>query len=118
MGAAQFQLSMGVASTACAAARFAASRSPAPSAFAMKARKPTASAEVVEFRSQLMVVVEPTAAVACVPSAPTIAVSMYCTAVFISCSSMVGHARPRITPIRLRSRLCICLCCMESLLCA
>ena len=43
--------------------------------------------------SQFTVAVEPTAAVASVPSFPTMAVSMYCTAVCISSSSMVGHAR-------------------------
>ena len=43
--------------------------------------------------SQLTVTVLPTAAVAPVPREPTMAVSMYCTAVCISCSSMVGQAR-------------------------
>ena len=52
---------------------------------------------MLEFTSQFIVVVEPTAAVADVPSDPTIAVSIYCTAVCISCSSMVGHARVIIT---------------------
>ena len=46
--------------------------------------------------SQLTVAVEPTAAVACVPRVPTIAVSIYWTAVCINCSSMVGHARARM----------------------
>ena len=50
-------------------------------------------AEMVLFMSQFTVLVAPTAAVACVPSVPTIAVSIYCTAVCISCSSIVGHAR-------------------------
>ena len=48
--------------------------------------------------SQFTVVVEPTAAVAEVPKEPTIAVSMYCTAVCMSCSSMVGHARAITAP--------------------
>ena len=43
--------------------------------------------------SQLTVVVEPTAAVAEVPREPTMAVSIYCTRVAVSCSSMVGQAR-------------------------
>ena len=51
------------------------------------ARKPTPKAETVLPISQLTVTVLPTAAVAAVPSEPTIAVSMYCTAVWISCSS-------------------------------
>ena len=38
----------------------------------------------------------PTAAVAWVPKVPTMAVSIYCTAVCISSSSMVGHARVKI----------------------
>ena len=42
--------------------------------------------------SQLTVTVLPTAAVALVPRVPTMAVSIYCTAVLISCSSMVGQA--------------------------
>ena len=46
---------------------------------------------------QPTVLVAPTAAVASVPSAPTMAVSMYCTSVCISSSSMVGHARAKIT---------------------
>ena len=49
--------------------------------------------------SQDTVEVAPTAAVACVPRDPTMAVSMYCTAVCISCSSMVGQARERMTAI-------------------
>ncbi len=46
--------------------------------------------------SQPTVDVAPTAAVAWVPREPTMAVSMYCTAVPMSCSSMVGQARERI----------------------
>ena len=61
------------------------------------------SADTVLLTSQLTVVVAPTAAVAYVPSEPTMAVSIYCTAVCISCSSMVGHASARITPIILQS---------------
>ena len=87
------------ASTACAAARFARFSSPAPKERAMNARKPMLSAETELPISQLTVLVAPTAAVACVPSEPTIAVSIYCTAVCISCSSMVGHARDRMTAI-------------------
>ena len=59
------------------------------------------SAETEPFTSQFIVVVEPTAAVAAVPSEPTIAVSTYCTAVYISCSSMVGHASAIIGASRL-----------------
>ena len=54
-------------------------------------------AETVLPISQLTVVVEPTAAVAEVPREPTMAVSIYCTAVCISCSSMVGQARAKTT---------------------
>ena len=86
------------ASTACIAARRARCASPAPSARAINARKPTPSAESELLTSQLTVLVAPTAAVALVPSEPTIAVSMYCTAVCMSCSSMVGHASVRMTP--------------------
>ena len=53
-------------------------------------------AETVLPMSQLTVVVDPTAAVAAVPSEPTIAVSMYCTAVPRSCSNIVGHAKAKI----------------------
>ena len=45
--------------------------------------------------SQFTVVVDPTAAVAAVPRDPTMAVSIYWTAVPISCSSMVGQAREK-----------------------
>ena len=43
------------------------------------------------------VLVAPTAAVAWVPREPTMAVSMYCTAVCIVCSSIVGQARATMT---------------------
>jgi len=65
----------------------------------MNERKPTDRAEIVLPMSQFTVVVDPTAAVACVPSEPTIAVSMYCTAVCISCSSMVGQASAHMTAV-------------------
>jgi len=86
-----------VTSTAWETERRAASRSLAPQARAMKDRKPTPRAETEEPTSQPTVLVAPTAAVAWVPREPTMAVSMYCTAVCISCSSMVGHARLRMT---------------------
>ena len=54
--------------------------------------------------SQPTVVVAPTAAMALVPRLPTIAVSIYCTTVCISCSSMVGHARARMMRIVCLSR--------------
>ena len=79
--------------TACPTARFARSRSPAPSDLAIYARNPILSAEIELLISQFTVVVAPTAAVAWVPSEPTIAVSIYWTAVCISCSSIVGQAR-------------------------
>ena len=84
-------------STACMAARRAFWISPAPSAREMNARKPTLSADNVLLTSQLTVLVAPTAAVALVPSEPTMAVSIYCTAVCMSCSSMVGQASVRMT---------------------
>ena len=59
----------------------------------MNAKNPTATAEMVLPISQLTVVVAPTAAVASVPREPTLAVSIYWTAVCKSCSSIVGHAR-------------------------
>ena len=80
------------ASAACAEARRTMFASPAPRARAMTLRNPTPTAEIVQMMSQLIVVVAPTAAVAAVPSAPTMAVSIYCTAVCMSCSSIVGHA--------------------------
>ena len=50
----------------------------------------------------------PTAAVAWVPKVPTMAVSIYCTAVCISSSSMVGHASAKMTDsIFLSKRLLI-----------
>ena len=54
-------------------------------------------AEMVLITSQLTVVVAPTAAVACVPRDPTIAVSIYCTAVRMISSRIVGHANVKIT---------------------
>ena len=90
------------ASTACADACLAFSLSPAPRACDMYARKPTPMADTVLPTSQLTVVVEPTAAVAAVPREPTIAVSMYCTAVCSSWSSMVGQASVRMTGKRAR----------------
>ena len=93
------------ASTAWETERRALSLSPAPQAFAMNARKPTPMADTVLFTSQLTVLVAPTAAVAVVPSAPTMAVSIYCTAVCISCSSMVGQASERMTPAMARRGL-------------
>ena len=92
-----------VTSVAWAEARAAASRSFAPQAWAMKARKPTPKADTMPPTSQPTVVVAPTAAVASVPREPTMAVSMYCTAVCISCSSIVGQARARITFIMPKS---------------
>lgn len=56
------------------------------------------SADTVLPISQLTVVVAPTAAVACAPRRPTMAASTYCTAVLISCSSMVGQASAQIIP--------------------
>lgn len=77
---------------ACAEARRTICASPAPLARAITLKKPMPQAEMMQMMSQLMVVVAPTAAVAAVPSEPTMAVSMYCTAVCMSCSSIVGHA--------------------------
>ena len=85
--------STSTASTDWAAARRARPSSPAPKAWEIWARKPTPKAETVLPISQLTVSVLPTAAVAAVPSEPTIAVSIYCTAVCSSCSSIVGQAR-------------------------
>ena len=61
-----------------------------------KKKNPTPIAETAEFTSQFTVVVEPTAAVAAVPSVPTIIRSIYCTRVCISCSSIVGIASANI----------------------
>ena len=85
--------STSTASTDWAAAARARLSSFAPKAWEIIARKPTPKAETVLPTSQLTVTVLPTAAVAAVPSEPTIAVSTYCTAVWISCSSIVGQAR-------------------------
>ena len=81
------------ASTACAEARRQRSGSFAPIARAIYERKPTPRADSELPTNQPTVLVEPTAADACVPSEPTMAVSTYCTAVCISCSSMVGNAK-------------------------
>ena len=88
-----------VTMTAWATAFAAASLSPAPQALAIKDRKPTPQALTMPPISQPTVVVAPTAAMAFVPRLPTMAVSIYCTAVCISCSSMVGHASARMTRI-------------------
>ena len=80
---------------------------PAPRDCDMNARKPMPRAETDELTNQFTVVVEPTAAVASVPSEPTMAVSIYCTAVCISCSSIVGHARATMTGSILKFSLCI-----------
>ena len=84
-------------STACPEAFFACSFFPAPIDWDMYARNPMLIAETVLPISQFTVLVAPTAAVALVPKTPTIPVSIYCTAVCISCSSIVGHAREKIT---------------------
>ena len=84
-------------STACPEAFFACSFFPAPIDWDMYARNPMLIAEIVLPISQFTVLVAPTAAVALVPRTPTIPVSIYCTAVCISCSSIVGHAREKIT---------------------
>ena len=68
----------------------------------MYERNPTPSAATLDITSQPTVTVEPTAAVAWVPMEPTIAVSIYCTAVSISSCSMVGQAREKTTGKRLR----------------
>jgi len=52
---------------------------------------------MVLMTSQFTVVVAPTAAMASVPKEPTMAVSMYCTAVRMTSSRMVGHAKENIT---------------------
>ena len=90
--------------TAWAEAFAAASPSPAPQALAIKDKKPTPQALTMPPISQPTVVVAPTAAMAFVPRLPTIAVSIYCTAVCISCSSMVGHASARMTRMVCLSR--------------
>ena len=53
--------------------------------------------------SQFTVLVAPTAAVACVPRLPTMAVSIYCTAVCISISSIVGQASASMVPSIVKS---------------
>ena len=95
-------------STAWALARLAVFPSPAPSDWLIRARNPTPMDEMVLPMSQFTVLVAPTAAVAWVPREPTMAVSMYWTAVCISCSSMVGHARVKITESMDRSNKCMC----------
>ena len=58
--------------------------------------KPVPRAPQIPFISHVVDAFIVTAAVAFVPSEPTIAVSTYCTAVSRSCSSTVGHARYHI----------------------
>ena len=72
----------------------------------MYARNPTLMAEMVLFTSQFTVLVAPTAAVAWVPREPTMAVSIYCTAVCISSSSIVGHASTNIWGSICQGRAC------------
>ena len=62
----------------------------------MNERNPTPMAEMLPLMSQLSVAVQPTAAVAAVPRDPTMAISIYCTAVSTSSSSMVGPASERM----------------------
>ena len=81
----------------CITALLAFSYSCLPLAWEMYARNPTPNAETVLISSQLTVDVDPTAAVASVPRLPTIAVSMYWTAVASISSSIVGHARVKIS---------------------
>ena len=83
--------------TDCPAAFLARLVSPAPRDWDIYARNPTPRAEIVLPISQLTVLVAPTDAVALVPKTPTIAVSIYCTAVCMNCSSIVGHASAKIT---------------------
>ena len=78
---------------------------PAPNCRAIKARKPTPTADTTLPIIQLTVDVAPTAAVAAVPREPTMAVSIYCTAVWVSCSSMVGQARVKMAASMVRSNL-------------
>ncbi len=68
----------------------------------MTAKNPTPKAEIMPKTSHPTVLVAPTAAVARAPRAPTMAVSMYCTAVCITCSTMVGQAKPKMMAARAR----------------
>ena len=88
---------------------FAASRSPAPQALAISARKPTPKAEKVLPTNHAMVLVAPTAAVAWVPREPTMAVSMYWTAVCMTCSTMVGQASVMIVAAVVQAACCLSL---------
>ena len=81
----------------------------APQALEMMARNPTPKAVMEELTSHPTVLVAPTAAVACVPRAPTMAVSMYCTADWLICSSIVGQARVKITRTMARDSLFCCI---------
>ena len=83
--------------TACAAVLRAVQISCAPQALEIIARKPTLKAVIEENISHPTVVVAPTAAVAWVPSVPTMAVSIYWTADCIVSSSIVGQASAKIT---------------------
>ena len=63
----------------------------------MQATTPTPSANIGELTSQVMVVVNPTAADACAPMRPTMAESAYCTIVASASSTMVGQASAQIS---------------------
>ena len=78
---------------ACQVTRLASSCRPAPKCWATCTEKPTAAALKSPLKSQVVLEVNPTAAVAEEPREPTMAVSTYCTKVSMICSFMAGQAK-------------------------
>ena len=78
-------------STDCPAVSRAVRPSFAPSAREMTARAPMPAAKNTPLTSHVTEPVRPTAAEACAPSTPTMAVSTYCTSVCMAFSSITGQ---------------------------
>ena len=69
--------------------------SPAPMCWATCTAKPIAAAPKRPLKSQTELDTTPTEAVALGPSDPTMAVSIYCTSVSMSCWTIAGHDSAR-----------------------
>ena len=85
--------------SACQATSRALFSRPAPRCWATCTEKPMEAALNMPPKSQVVLAVSPTAAVAADPREPTMAVSTYCTKVIISCSTMAGQASSRTAPM-------------------
>ena len=85
--------------TVCAAVSRAVLASFAPRAREITASAPTPTAKNMPLTNHVTEPVSPTAAEACAPSTPTMAVSTYCTSVCMAFSSITGQASAISAPI-------------------